>query len=684
MLLLLTTACSFLDPTYLAADRADPSDQAPVKVSVDIDGNSGLGTNDLRRRIEDYMLDLSRDPTRESSVYDAALEIEEYYRTQGYPIATVRYEYSPPDEAAPWPAKVRVRLEVVEGPLVKVRMRITGNVAHATDELLVLWARRRSRPVGLGSAVFVEAQLRSFAEELRTFYRSEGRLDAVVTGPTIDVDLAAGVAKVEIAIDEGHVHTIGSVDIEASLRIALADELPKAPTGKPYAQGEVRAYRAAMRNVLRKRGYPNPQVEIVAEPIAGENFAERLLVRGTPGSPATIASVELVGNDQTRDGTILRGDVPQPGDRYDGSKVDELLLRLYRTGLFGKVEIREVPVDGDPAQLDLIIKVEENEARAIEFLVGYGSYEQLRGGLRLEHRNLFGTGRVLTLDNRVSTKGYATELTLADADFLSTQSILTISGEYFSREEPSFTDEAVGGTIALARQLLSHVTGRVGYTYQQRTDPRAFTSLPEDQLVDYVEGSLFFELRHDRRDNLLFPQQGHAEFLSFERIAPEFGASVDLDRLTFRASQHLALIEPVHLVLRTEQSGLWPHEGSARVPLQERWFNGGENTVRSYHEARLGPKDADGRPVGGEYRNLFGAELRVPVLDTLEVGLFCDAGNVGRNIRDFSLDDMGYALGIGLRLLLPIGPVRLDSAWNPDRKLGDDGWVLHLSVGYPF
>jgi outer membrane protein insertion porin family len=683
VLLLLGSACSLLQPTYTADDPGVPG-VAPVEVTVDIDGNAGLAGNDLRRRIEDFMFDLSRDPTREASVYDAALEVEDHYRTQGYPIATVRYDYSPPVADAPRPAKVRVLFQVTEGPRVTVQMRIAGNAAHDSDELLALWVRRRSGPVGLGPPVFVEAQLRSFVEELRTFYLTQGRLDAVVAGPRIGLDLDAGIATVDIEIDEGHVHTIRAVVVDAPLREALGDDLPTTPEGRPCSQGEVQAYGVAVRNALRKKGYPTPRVEVAVAPMAGVDFANRLEVLGEPGSPATVASVRVTGNEKTSTGTILRGHELRPAERYDGSKVDAMRQRLYRTGLFRKVDIRETPVAGDPSRLDLDVHVEENDSRAIEFLGGYGSYEQLRGGLRLEDRNLLGTGRGLTLDNRLSMKGYSTELTLADPDFLATQSILTVSGVYFRREEPAFDDEAFGGTIAVARPLFGNVTGRAGYTYRQRTDPRAFTSLPMDQLVDYVEGRVFFELRNDSRDSLLFPQKGHAEFLSFERIAPEFGASVDLDKLTFRASRHFGVVGPVHLVARTEQSGLWPHEGSAQVPLQERWFNGGEDTVRSYREARLGPKDVEGRPIGGEYRNLFGAELRVPVFDTLEVGLFGDAGNVGRDIHDFSFDDLGYALGIGMRLLLPIGPVRLDAAWNPRQQPGDDEWVVHLSIGYPY
>ena len=682
MALALCGACSVFDPSY-TADRPDASGKAPVEVTVDIVGNASQSSAVLRGRIEDYMFDLSRDPTRESAVYDAALEVEDVYRTEGHPVAKVKYEYSPPAEAER-PQSVRVRLLVEEGPLVLVEMTLRGNTAFDTGELLALWSRKNVGLFGLGGVAFVESDVHAFAEQLRAFYRARGRLDAVVGAPQIDVDLDRALAKVAIEIAEGHVHTIRSVEVAPTIRSVLGTALPRPPEGKVCAQNEIQGYRDAVRNALRKIGYPKPRVEVTTEPEPGEPFAWHLRVDGDPGQLATIATVAVAGNQKTMDGIILGKIDLGPGDRYDGTSIEETLRRLYRSGLFRKVEIEEKPLDDDPSRLGLTVQVDESDSRSIEFMAGWGSYEQARAGLRLEDTNVFGTGRGLALDNHVSTKGYSTELTLTDPDFLMTDSTLTVSGEYFRREEPSFTDKALGTTVALSRTLTAGTTARVGYTYRDRIDATAFTVLPQDQLVDFVEGKVFVELRNDRRDNLLFPRKGHAEFVSFERIAPELGASVDLDRLTFRASKHFQLWRSGTFVLRTEQNGLWPHEGSANVPLQLRWFNGGENSVRSFRESQLGPKDAQGNPTGGEYRNILGAELRFPIVKTLEGGLFVDAGNVGTRVQDFSLDEMRYGIGAGLRLLLPIGAVRLDAAWNPDQDPGDDEWVLHFSVGYPY
>lgn len=676
-------ACSVLHPEYVA-DRPGPEGKAPVRVDVAFEGNGQLGELELRRVIEDFMLDLSQDPSREASVYDAALELENLYRTSGNAIAKVEYEYRPPAEDAPWPEVVRPIFRITEGPLVTVSLRLDGNEVYPAKQLRTLWSRRSTGLFGLGSPVFVEAQVRSFAEALQAFYRSRGRLDAKVDPPQIDVDLVVALATVVIAIDEGHQHRIRSVTMSDALREALAQDAPAAPSGKDYDEDTVQAYGSSLRAALRRRGHPRPRVQVDAAPVDGGEFLVDLDVQGEAGEPATITRIDLSGNERTLD-SVIRGKLAlQPGDLYDGSKVDEALRKLYLTGLFRVVDITDTAAEGDPSHVVLKIRVEEIESRSAEVLAGYGSYELLRGGLRFEERNLFGTGRGIALDNRVSMRGYSTGLTLTDTDFLDTGTTLSLNGEYFRREAPSYVDRAVGGTVALSRELRSHLTARLGYTYLDRTGATTSALLPQDQLVEYIEGRVFAELRNDRRDNLLFPKRGHLEFLKLERLSPAFGASVNLDRLTFRVSTYLKVADPLRLVLRSEQSALWPHDGSANVPLQERFFNGGEDSVRSFRESQLGPKDGAGLPIGGEYRNVFGAELRLPLVGTLEAAAFVDAGNVGRRVADFGLDDMRYGIGAGLRLLLPIGPVRLDAGWNPDQRPGEREWAVLFSVGYPF
>src|SRR6185503_7143091 len=115
------------------------------------------------------------------------------------------------------------------------------------------------------------------------------------------------------------------------------------------------------------------------------------------------------------------------------------------------------------------------------------------------------------------------------------------------------------------------------------------------------------------------------------------------------------------------------------------FFNGGENTVRSFKEDELLPAGTTGDPQGGETATTLNLELRRMITDNLAGALFFDYGNLTEVVQDY-FDFPGFrsGVGVGLRYALPIGPVRLDFGVNPDPKDGEDEAVLHFSVGFPF
>jgi outer membrane protein assembly factor BamA len=160
------------------------------------------------------------------------------------------------------------------------------------------------------------------------------------------------------------------------------------------------------------------------------------------------------------------------------------------------------------------------------------------------------------------------------------------------------------------------------------------------------------------------------------------------------------------LGLRYATGFIYPGPGETTVPISERFFNGGENSVRSFRQSELGPKDLSGDPVGGLAYNTINIELRRRLIGDLSGSLFFDLGNVAPNrsisesdgeppenrsdavsdtLHDF-FSDFRPGIGIGLQYKLPIGPVRCDLAFNPDADddRDEDEFVFHFSVGMAF
>jgi len=295
----------------------------------------------------------------------------------------------------------------------------------------------------------------------------------------------------------------------------------------------------------------------------------------------------------------------------------------------------------------------------------------------------------------VSEKGYRAVTAISDTEFwpelLGFDTTFSVSADAFKREEPSYTDGAVGLSPALSHVFSREVSGRVAYIFREHGETESSVIDPGALIGDYTEGSALAEITWDSRDNPLLPKRGSRVSAQYKYYDQALGGDVSFERVRVTGSHIFPVTDSSRLLLHAESGWLTPKSGSEAIPIQERFFNGGENTVRSFREDQLAPadlKDINGQVVGGEFHNVLNLEYRHTLPSVWAIGmelcLFGDAGNVGRYSDDFGSSDMKYGFGAGVRLLLPIGPVRFDLAHNPERELGERSWTLHFSIGYPF
>jgi outer membrane protein assembly complex protein YaeT len=659
---------------WLAGCAAAPEQQAAADLDVRFEGTTELGFR-LRRVIEDLLIDFSHDPTREAPLFDAALDLQDHLVTLGHPDAQVTYELRRQPQLV-------VVFKIREGPQVTVRkVSITGQQAIGYDELLALWPRTRSGQFGLGDPLYVKADLDTLRLSMLQLFDARGYLDVKVTGPVEEQHVETHEVSVAYSIEAGPQYRIGKVQVAPELQLDASKLAVAALPGKPFDRVTAAALRQRAHSLLLNTGYPEPRVELELA-VDRQAHTVDLALNGKAGPRARVAAVTVSGNDHTADFVINRHVRMAPGELYDGSQIEKTTSELYKTGLFSKVDVERHPHDGDPENLDLNVRVQEADARELDFLAGYGSYEGLRGGVTWTDRNLFGYGQRLQIAGRVSEKGEGVSASWVEPQLFGSDNSLTVTSHVRERQEPSFMDVSHGIELALARDLVGLLRGRIGYALQTRDGSDIDPSIVNTVQDSYLIGSVFAELSIDGRDSKLYPANGYHLQVKFEHAGNGVGGTIDLERLTWSASSFARLYDEVVLGLSAHAGVIWSPEPD--LPVQERFYNGGESSVRSFHESTLGPLSPTGTPLGGVFFNTLSAELRLPLWKALQWAVFTDAGNVGTNPDQYNLKDLRYAIGAGLRLVLPIGPLRLDAAENPDRRPGEDLWVVHLSVGLPF
>lgn len=530
-------------------------------------------------------------------------------------------------------------------------------------------------------------------------------MDVVVGKPQTEFSPDRARVTITVPIHEGTRYLIQEVtfagDIppgaEKALRAARSELI-----GKSYFPRRKQGLRSRVLDTYGNLGYPDVRVEVeVRGP--GPRGDTTLLVTISSGPLVTISGVKVRGNERTRTSFIKEHLRLRPGDRYDAAKIQESFRELYKTGLFSRVNLDLAKTDVGDRRI-LQVTVTESMAKEVSVEPGWGSYESLRCKVGFKEKNLFGRGIVFGSEIKGSIKDRAANVSLTDRSFVGKDITATMPVYYHRREEPSFTRTDYGVSLLFTKSLTDQLMATGGYGFRitrlSGTDP---SEVSDDH---YNLGSVKAQITYDNRDDLFFPTSGLRSFISAEHADSALGGNVAFTRLTGGTRHFFRLAKNTILGVRYSTGLILPGSGQVFVPLAERFFNGGENTVRSFKEFELGPKDASGSPVGGLAFNVFNIELRQRLVGNFVGTLFFDYGNVAPNRSRQELGKPAYdrrsdilsdtfsdyfkdfrpGVGFGFQYLLPIGSARLDFAFNPDRdsERGEDSFVLHFSVGMAF
>ncbi|HJX26750.1 MAG TPA: BamA/TamA family outer membrane protein, partial [Thermoanaerobaculia bacterium] len=245
------------------------------------------------------------------------------------------------------------------------------------------------------------------------------------------------------------------------------------------------------------------------------------------------------------------------------------------------------------------------------------------------------------------------------------------------------------GALQLARPFSEELTGRLylryrtTHLYEEEPDP--FLP-PFDIRIDrpYLGVQALWDSRNDRID----PAAGLFASLDLSGSGEWIGSDFDYQRAYGQVNLYRGLsLLGRRLVWAQSVRGGWAGAGSGQELLrEERFFAGGDFSVRGYETESLGPREVLGdlvRPLGGEALFILNQELRIPLPWDLTGLLFFDAGQVWETSGDIDTD-LSKALGLGLRARTPVGLLRVDLGFPLDRRAGEESYQLYFGFGNAF
>jgi outer membrane protein assembly complex protein YaeT len=630
----------------------------------------------LPRALEAELLDLWQEVDLRALVAARAeARIAEHFRQQGYPAADARLraESRQPDSEL-W------IFDVHTGRRAEVRsLRFEGASRIPERDLLAAIETRADFPGDRG--LFIASRLLSDTNALRRLYAEHGYRDAEVELEPPHFSGDGREALVSWRIEEGLLYTVAKVEVSESAASLFEDALEtlRLIPGAPFSERTLAEDQNRLAARLDRRGYPQARVEARVE---GVPEALRIRYEVEPGPRRLVGEVRIEGNRITRDSVIRKELAFAPGDPLSQQRLEQSQRNLYELGVFRSVSVEAQEAESDPAGVR--VRVIESAPLTLGAGVGYDSVDRFRGRLDISNRNLFGTRRYAGGVARAGSTERRIQALLRDPRLFGSRLAGLASWFYEEEERDTFDVIRRGARLQIEQRPSPRVT--LFYRYALSEEDLSEVSVtteavePEQRLAH-----LGWSLAYDSRDDFADPHRGLYGSLDLKWFSETLASQAEFARVFLQASYYRSLGRRLVWASGLRFGVAEPLGADSLIPITERFFAGGDNSVRGFKRDRLGPIDpVTGDPLGGELSILVNQELRFPVWRFLRGVVFYDGGSVVAEPDDFQRRSLRHVLGAGVRFDTPLGPVRLDYGRLLDRQTGEEPGALHFSIGHAF
>jgi len=255
------------------------------------------------------------------------------------------------------------------------------------------------------------------------------------------------------------------------------------------------------------------------------------------GPQIRIAEVKFQGQKKTRPSLLSRRVRVKRGELLDRVKAEEGRFRLAQLGIFDSVDLNYKPVDEHSREVSYQVK--EGKQLNVSMLFGYGSYELLRGGFEVEQYNIWGRAHHARLKVIQSFKASSADFSYTLPEFVGKDVDIFVNASGLRREEISFTREEYGGGLGAHKYFKPIATDlSVRYNYQILRAAELAGSVTPEGITNTSVGAIITELKHDRRDNPLYPRKGYKIFGTLELATEYLAGDVNYQRLDLSSAWH--------------------------------------------------------------------------------------------------------------------------------------------------
>ncbi len=693
--------------TYTVKER-------PYVKNVEILGNDKVSKEDL-----DTALGIRPRTALDAGRLQEGLQrVLRLYSEAGHVNTRVDYVLTPAENN-----QTTVTLTVVEGKTLLIKkITFEGNRTFSDDELKDNMNTKEAWIIPFTSRGRLDPDvLTNDTALLSALYYDHGFVDHKIDEPII---LTRGEGlEVVIRIQEGQRYRVGAVKVGGDLGGTpkrLLDDVTLT-SGQIFRRSRLLNDVTALQQRYADRGYAFVEVSPVTrfDP-AGRLVDVTYMIKRGP--PVYFDQVKIAGNLKTRDKVIRRElEVTEKG-RFSSDKVRESRNALLRTGFFKDVTVSTEKSEKKD-RVDLLVKVEEAPTGTFSVGAGYSTASAFSFRTSVEERNLFGTGRRVSANLVLSKTDQDIVFGLVEPRVLDSRADLGFDVFHTTAEFASWTNRRSGFATRISApiryvrlpyfgrradvyrtegldtepgfSILDHLHGGIGYTLFRSNITDVGDDAPSSiEAGKSLTSAVTPRLSYDTRNHFFVPTEGTRSVTSLKL------AGLGGDNRFMRSDASLSWYYPVFknfewgekfaLMLggRVGYGASWTDR---ELPLFERYFAGGINSVRGFEYRTLGPRECpedtpdcdDPEVIGGNKQLILKTELHFPILGQwgFRGSVFLDQGQAFGPSQNIRLEDLKRSLGLAMQWQSPIGPVKLSWAFPLNADPSDHKEVLGFAFG---
>ena len=706
--------------------------ERPILRSVSYDGLKRISKTDIQDKLSTQRIRVREgEPMSLGELQRVKGLIEQLYADKGYRFAQAKYTVTDIN-----PNEKKVVFTVDEGNRVRIEdLEFEGNTVF--NDLHLRYVMRNTKQSGpitriLKKDIYDPAKLQEDLDRIRKLYKAWGYKNVVIGDPRVEVKAlhpqAAALKDqkrrmfLTIPIEEGERWKFGEVSIEGN-KIYTDQALLRAFRNKPDSwlrQKLIDDGVKAVSDVYHNTGYIYAQVE--TELVEKPNRVADLIIHIAEGEQFKVGRIEFEGNSRTMDKVLRRELRLFEGGLVNIAAIRNSVLKVNQLGYFKLNE--EDPVDintnSEKKEVNLTFKGDESDRTQLQFGGGWSELDGFFGQFSVETKNFLGRGEQVGLSFQSGRYRDYFDLSYfvpwyldkpqssASAPSSSTSTMAS------TRTTSGSSATAAGAVLTYGRNFKLFQSASISYNrsdYDDKTTYIVPTPLPTDPApgpndpkpgdtvvarAQINNSSLRPVYLIDSRDNPFEPTQGQRLSLAVEYAGGFLGGNNNF----WRPEVSYSLFKPTtnyparQLVAINVEAGLIQPFGGTPIPTLERFYLGGENSIRGHRFRSIFLRKPNGDPVkdsigtilGGDKYAQLNLEYHFILGGPFRLLLFADGGNVYGEGSSFDLSRLRYTAGAELRVLIPVfgAPLRFIYAQNLNAKPGDSFENFQFSIGTSF